>query len=405
MASTERPIAHTLPRKLGPGTGPAWAARAKAGDNSTTGVRKVPKILSTANIQKVLLVEGNSAGGELVLPQLGLRGFDVAGEVIQPTEESRQRVKEEFSALVEVLCSAGLGIPSIQISGALGNVIAVGSIEQGGTDYGLKDPLIRLPKSAGRLAQDGKIRKELAEDLLAKKVKELARSNAELEQFAYVTSHDLQEPLRMVANYTQLLAERYSGKLDMQADKYIHYAVEGAVRMQALIQDLLEFSRAGGSGNGLTCTDCNGVVEHALKNLQIAIRDSGAVVTCDNLPVVMCRPLHLEQVFQNLIGNAIKFCGTESPVIQIAAQRKETEWVFSVTDNGISIAPENAEVIFAIFQRLHSRSEYAGNGIGLAICRKIVEQQGGRIWVEPQTSPGATFKFTWPAIEPEHRRA
>jgi light-regulated signal transduction histidine kinase (bacteriophytochrome) len=171
--------------------------------------------------------------------------------------------------------------------------------------------------------------------------------------------------------------------------------------MQALIQDLLAFSRAGGSENGLKSTDCMRVVKAALENLRGAIQDSGAVVTCDNLPVVMAHAVQLQQVFQNLIGNAVKFCGTEPPVVQIAAQRKETEWVFSVTDNGIDIAPENAEVIFAIFHRLHSRTEYAGNGIGLAICKKIVDQHGGRIWLEPHTAPGATFKFTWPAIAPE----
>jgi light-regulated signal transduction histidine kinase (bacteriophytochrome) len=249
--------------------------------------------------------------------------------------------------------------------------------------------------------QQQKIRKgdKPAKKQLAQIVVELARSNAELEQFAYVASHDLQEPLRMVANYTQLLAERYNGKLDVQADKYIQYAVEGAVRMQALIQDLLAFSRAGGeTGNGPKITDCNGVVEQALKNLHGAIQDSGAVVYCDNLPIVMARPLQLVQVFQNLIGNAIKFHGTEPPVVQIGARKTDTEWVFSVTDNGIEIAPENARIIFAIFHRLHSRREYPGNGIGLAICKKIVEQQGGRIWVEPQTESGAIFKFSWPAM-------
>ena len=254
-----------------------------------------------------------------------------------------------------------------------------------------------LAKSNAELKKFAKERKLTAEEL-AKKVEELARSNAELEQFAYVASHDLQEPLRMVANYTQLLAERCSGKLDVQAEKYIHYAVDGAIRMQALILDLLAFSRAGGPANGLEISDCRGVVDQALKNLQVAIQDSGAIVTCSNLPVVMSRAIQLEQVFQNLIGNAIKFCGTKAPSIQIDAQRKEAEWVFSVTDNGIDIAPENAEVIFAIFQRLHSRAEYAGNGIGLAICKKIVEQHGGKIWVEQQSAPGATFKFTWPAI-------
>jgi signal transduction histidine kinase len=303
--------------------------------------------------------------------------------------------------LAETLRSESAGIHSIQVLGALGDIAVADRVRQGSPEDAFKYPPTRLLERAERLSRGKKNKNggKLAREQLANKVKELARSNAELEQFAYVASHDLQEPLRMVANYTQLLAERYHGKLDLQADKYIRYAVEGATRMQALIQDLLAFSRAGGSGNGIKRTECKGVVEQALRDLQAALADSGAVVTCGNLPAVMCRPHQLEQVFQNLIGNALKFCGTESPVIQIDAQKKENEWVFSVTDNGIKIAPENAEVIFDIFQRLHSRTEYAGNGIGLAICKKIVEQQGGKIWVEPQSTPGATFKFTWPATE------
>jgi chemotaxis family two-component system sensor kinase Cph1 len=290
---------------------------------------------------------------------------------------------------------------ALQASCVLGNAVTVARVRQGAMKHGIADLPAGTPKSGGRLSQEKKVRKQrgLVEEQLARKVEELARSNAELDQFAYVASHDLQEPLRTIANYTQLLAERYNGKLDVQADKYIRYAVDGALRMQALIQDLLAFSRAGGPGNGLKITDCKLIVEQALKNLQVAIEASGAVVTYDNLPVVMARAVQLEQVFQNLLGNAIKFCGNRPPVIRISAQRMKTEWVFSVIDNGIDIAPEDMKVIFAIFHRLHSRTEYVGNGIGLAICKKIVEQQGGQIWVEPQTAPGATFKFSWPAIE------
>ena len=364
----------------------------------------------------------------LVVNELRVENFDVP---VQTTEELRQRVKDEFSEIVKILCSEGRLAFSTQPSDAPGKVAVVEFIKQttpnrarpaslaltlGPGTPPLHDQKIRkerrlaaehlakkveeLARSNAELKQSAEERKLTAKEL-AKKVEELARSNAELEQFAYVASHDLQEPLRMVANYTQLLAERYSGKLDVQADKYMRYAADGAARMQALILDLLAFSRAGGSADGLKSSDCRGVVEQALKNLQVAIEDSGAVVTFEDLPVVMSGAIQLEQVFQNLIGNAIKFCGTKAPVIQIAAQRKEAEWVFSVSDNGIDIAPENAEVIFAIFQRLHSREEYAGNGIGLAICKKIVEQHGGKIWVEPQTAPGATFKFTWPAIAAE----
>jgi len=228
-------------------------------------------------------------------------------------------------------------------------------------------------------------------------LKELARSNAELEQFAYVASHDLQEPLRMIANYTQLLAERYRGKLDEQADKYIAYAVDGTVRMQALIQDLLKFSRAGRQEIEPGTTDCRAAAQQAVKNLQAAVEESGAVVNWNGLPEVRADASQLTQVFQNLIANAIKFHGAEKPVIQIDAEKKDNEWVLAVSDNGIGIPPENWQNIFVIFRRLHTRAEYAGNGIGLAICKKIIERQGGRIWIEAQDKPGCCFKFTLPA--------
>jgi light-regulated signal transduction histidine kinase (bacteriophytochrome) len=233
----------------------------------------------------------------------------------------------------------------------------------------------------------------------------LARSNQDLEQFAYVASHDLQEPLRMVATYTQLLAERYRGKLDDDADKYIHYAVDGALRMQTLVQDLLAFSRLGRQGTDLQSTDCNVVVETAVKNLQTAVHESGAQVTHDHLPAVVTDGAQLPQVFQNLIGNAIKFRGSDPPAIRISASKKGREWVFAVADNGIGIAPEHAEIIFVIFKRLHTRAEYPGSGIGLAICKRIIERQGGKIWVESQRGQGATFKFTLPVAAPRGKYA
>lgn len=234
---------------------------------------------------------------------------------------------------------------------------------------------------------------------------ELARSNQDLEQFAYVASHDLQEPLRMVATYTQLLAERYRGQLDDNADKYIHYAVDGALRMQALVQDLLTFSRIGRQGTDLQSTDCNAVVETAVKNLGPAVDESRARVTHDPLPTVMADGSQLLQVFQNLIGNALKFRGPQPPAIHLSASKRGKEWLFSVADNGIGIAPEHADSIFVIFKRLHTRAEYPGSGIGLSICKKIIERQGGRIWVESQPGQGATFKFTLPATGPREKYA
>jgi light-regulated signal transduction histidine kinase (bacteriophytochrome) len=226
---------------------------------------------------------------------------------------------------------------------------------------------------------------------------ELMRSNAELQQFAYVASHDLQEPLRMVASYTQLLARRYEGKLDQDADEFIAFAVDGAKRMQALINDLLAYSRVGTQGRDFTQTDLNEIVDRVIADLTAAIDDTGATAHREHLPTVPGDPVQLGQLFQNLISNAIKFRGSETPRVDVTAERQGREWRVSVRDNGIGIAPEFADRIFIIFQRLHTRDEYPGTGIGLAICKKIVERHGGQIWLESEPGAGATFTFTLPA--------
>jgi PAS domain S-box-containing protein len=225
---------------------------------------------------------------------------------------------------------------------------------------------------------------------------ELARSNAELQQFAYIASHDLQEPLRMVTSYLQLFARRYQNQLDTNADEFIAYAVDGATRMQALINDLLAYSRVGTRNLPFEAVDCNLVVKQVIRNLQIAIAESQATVTYDSLPTVIGDETQLAQVFQNLISNAIKFRGVALPRVHITASRQNREWCFSVQDNGIGIEPDYADRIFVIFQRLHSRTEYPGTGIGLAICKKIVERHGGRIWIESELGQGTTFHFTIP---------
>lgn len=236
-----------------------------------------------------------------------------------------------------------------------------------------------------------------AQTALAEKAEELARSNTELEHFAYIASHDLQEPLRMVASYVQLLARRYKGKLDAEADEFIGFAVDGATRMQALIHALLAYSRIGTKRKPFEPVDCDKIVAIAVKNLQLALEESQGSVTCGPLPTVTGDGIQLGQLFQNLIANALKFRGAESPKIHISAERKGAEWVFSCRDNGIGIDPQFSERIFVIFQRLHSKDEYPGTGIGLALCKKIVERHGGRIWVESGEGKGSIFYFTMPA--------
>ena len=356
---------------------------------------------------RVLVVEDEPADVELVLHALRQAGFEVGGDVAQTAEEFTDQVrKNSYDVIladyklpswngmetVEVLRREGLDVPVIVVSGSLGDLTAVECIKQGAADYVLKDHLARLPESVRRAMREKRLRDEHKQAQ-----EELARSNQDLEQFAYVASHDLQEPLRMVATYTQLLAERYRGQLDDNADKYIHYAVDGALRMQTLVQDLLTFSRIGRQGTDLQSTDCNAVVEMAVKNLRAAVDESRARVTHDSLPTVMADGSQLLQVFQNLIGNALKFRGSAPPAIHVSASQNGKEWIFSVADNGIGIAPEHAEMIFVIFKRLHTRAEYPGSGIGLSICKKIIERQGGRIWVESQPGQGSTFKFTLPA--------
>jgi signal transduction histidine kinase len=223
---------------------------------------------------------------------------------------------------------------------------------------------------------------------------DLERSNKDLEQFAYVASHDLQEPLRMVSSYTQLLAQHYEGRLDEKAKKFMDYAVDGAVRMQGLINDLLTYSRIGTRGAPLETMDAQALLGEAISNLATLIAEKRAIITNDDLPTVRADGSQLMQVFQNLISNAIKFQGENVPHIHVSAQDKGREWVFSIRDNGIGIEKQYADRVFIIFQRLHTRQEYPGTGIGLAVCKKIVERHGGRIWFESEPGKGSTFFFT-----------
>lgn len=228
------------------------------------------------------------------------------------------------------------------------------------------------------------------------KAVELARSNTDLKAFAHIVSHDLKEPLRVITGFLALLEKRYKDKLDKNAMEYIQFTVDGAKRMDVLIKDILEYSQVGIKNKEFKPLDCIFVLNKAIFNLQVAIQESGAVVTHENLPAVMADSALLTSLFQNLLGNAIKFHGAEAPKVHISAERKEDEWVFSVRDNGIGIDPQFQEQIFAAFRRLYTRDEYPGTGIGLATCKKIVEYHGGRIWAESEPGKGSTFFFTLP---------
>jgi PAS domain S-box-containing protein len=253
--------------------------------------------------------------------------------------------------------------------------------------------------------------RRLAEEALEKAAAELSRSNKDLEQFAYVASHDLQEPLRMVTSYTQLIAKRYHGKLDEDAKEFMRFAVDGAHRMQKLIQGLLEYSRIGTRGRPFEPADCEQIFAGAIGNLKLAIDEAHAKVIHTPLPTVMGDSVQLTQLFQNLIGNALKFRAVERPPrIEVGAERRVQpdaaslnkppyEWVFHVRDNGIGIESQYFERIFVIFQRLHTQDQYPGTGIGLSVCKKIVERHGGRIWIESKPGEGTAFFFALPAMD------
>ncbi len=238
----------------------------------------------------------------------------------------------------------------------------------------------------------------LAEQNLQKMNEDLTRSNSELERFAYVASHDLQEPLRMVTSYLQLLERRYKDRLDGDAIEFINYAVDGSSRMKTLINDLLAYSRVGTRGNELKRTDFDKVMQRVLATLKTITDETHAEITFDPMPTIMADETQIEQLFQNLIGNAIKFQGEDAPKIHVGVQKDDQSWLFSVRDNGIGIDPQFYDRIFIIFQRLHNREKYEGTGIGLAISKRIVERHGGRIWIESEQGKGSTFYFTLPIV-------
>ena len=333
--------------------------------------------------------------GEIVLlnvqaeKQFGYHRDELLGQQV------KNIIPEGFA---ERLIADALRSAEVALAQQIGTGIELSGRRKDGTEFPIEIMLSPLAGAEGILvtaAIRDISRRKAAEAQLLEKVEELKRSNEELGQFAYIASHDLQEPLRMVASYTQLLSKRYKGRLDSDADEFIAFAVDGASRMQRLIQDLLAYSRVGTKGKELIETSSERSLEQALVNLRGSIEESGAVVTHDALPGVLADETQLVQLFQNLVGNAIKYQGPGVPRVHVSAVRDgDQKWMFSVRDNGLGIDPQYFDRIFGMFQRLHKREEFAGTGIGLAICRKIAERHGSNITVESQPGQGSTFRFS-----------
>ncbi len=339
------------------------------------------------------MVVVNQAGDIVLLnlqaeKQFGYRRDELLGQKV------KNIIPEGFA---ERLIADGLRSAEDALAQRIGTGIELIARRKDGSEFPIELMLSPLDSAGGILVtaaiRDITVRKD-AEKALAHKVEELSRSNEELGQFAYIASHDLQEPLRMVASYTQLLSRRYTGKLDADADEFIAFAVDGANRMQRLIQDLLTYSRVGTKANHLRNISSEDALQRAQINLQRSIEDSGALVTHDPLPAVMADETQLIQLFQNLIGNAIKYQAPGTPRVHISVTENGGDsWTFSVRDNGLGIDPKYFERIFGMFQRLHKRDEFDGTGIGLAICKKIVERHGGNISVESALGEGSNFRF------------
>ncbi|MGH8010329.1 MAG: sensor histidine kinase [Candidatus Binatia bacterium] len=331
-----------------------------------------PKFVEIVGIPKEEIIGKTT---ELFLP----------GGLAQSQERVKQILREGKLGPYEVEATTPLGKKVLSISAF--------TFHENGAPVGV----IGIARDITAYKQMEKHRQALNTELeqrVAERTAALQRSNEDLERFAYMVSHDLQEPLRTVTSFIQLLDKRYKAQLDTDGAEFIDYALEGAQRMQQLIQDLLTYSRVGTQGQEFSETDCEAVLAQTLHVLQTAIAESGAEVTHDPLPAVWANAMQVAQVFQNLLSNALKFRGAEPLRIHLSARQDGQQWLFAVRDNGIGIEPRHAERIFVIFQRLHPRREYPGTGIGLAVCQKIVQRHGGRIWVESEPGKGSTFFFT-----------
>jgi signal transduction histidine kinase len=360
---------------------------------------------------RILILEHEPDDIELLQYELKKGGWHYSSEVVQERTGYERALRDfkpdivlsdyvlpEFDGATAFYIKKEISpdTPFIIVSGTIGEENAVELIKAGVTDYVLKDKLFTVVTKIDRALKESRELEEKKdqEERLANYARELERSNKELEQFAYLASHDLQEPLRMVGSFLQLLQQRYQDKLGKEANEYIYYAVDGAARMKRLIGDLLNYSRTNREWL-IEQVDIAGIVRDALKNLSASINDSGATIYFENMPVLDADPAQMLQLFQNLISNAIKFRKEEGPpVIKIGASKNDAHWLFSVEDNGIGIDQQYSEKIFVIFKKLHSKARYEGTGIGLAIAKKIVEKYGGNIWFESAPGKGTTFYFT-----------
>jgi signal transduction histidine kinase len=363
------------------------------------------------NAVRILILEHDASDVELLQYQLKKGGLDFVCETVATRKEFEsalagfkpELILADYSLpsfdgatafrIKERICP---GIPFIIVSGMIGEENAVDLIKAGVTDYALKDKLFAIvPKIERAMKEASEQQEKKAQDKkLATYARELERSNEELEQFAYVASHDLQEPLRMVGSFLQLLQKKYADRLDAEANQFIYYAVDGAARMKRMVVGLLEYSRLN-RDLAVQQVDLSTTIDEALKNLAASIVENGAVIRCTGVPVIQADPVQMLQLFQNLIGNAIKYRKDQSsPFIQISAQMEEGHWLFAVEDNGIGIERQHADKIFLLFKQLHNQTRYSGTGIGLAIVKKIVERHRGKIWFESEQGQGTTFYFT-----------
>ena len=333
------------------------------------------------------------------------QAYSIEGTLSQAVLASRKCIVFQASNEAEVAASYaglagayGMGLRSFLSAPLLHHGEPIGCLNLHSLTENAYSELHRLLAERIAIYIAGAIANAQLHAQVTRQAEELTRSNRELEQFAYVASHDLQEPLRMVSSYVELLGRRYSGKLDERAEKYIYFAVDGATRMQRLIRDLLAYSRVGTQGGELAPTDTAPAVEEALSNLEVAVADSKASVIYPDLPPVTADSSQLVQLFQNLIGNALKFKGEHRPHVEVRAERDGSYWLFSVSDNGVGFDQKYADRVFGVFKRLHRNSDIPGTGIGLAICQRIIDRHGGRIWAESNPGKGATFYFTLPAV-------